>query len=222
MMAALADICPKTDKERMVALLACFLGTVVFAYVTGQISAFVSVTATSKQQIQTKMDALEEFMRYYKFPPAMRVKLRAHYQDVYQEAFFDANEIMETMPEDLREESVMILRQEVLRSSEGMSNCPREMLQEITRLTRSHTVLSTAEFRISATAEEMLIIEKGKLTACTKVGETFMVSVLLFSLHAVMITNLISVVRTAELCVEEKHCLAHTKCGSSAQSRPGC
>jgi hypothetical protein len=116
-MAALTDITPKTDKERMIALLACFIGTVVFAYVTGQIQAFVSVTATSKLEIQGKMDALEEFMRYYKFPPAMRVKLRSHYQDVYKEAFFDANEIMETMPEDLRDESVMVLRQEVLRSS---------------------------------------------------------------------------------------------------------
>ena len=177
-MAALTDITPKTDKERMIALLACFIGTVVFAYVTGQIQAFVSVTATSKLEIQGKMDALEEFMRYYKFPPAMRVKLRSHYQDVYKEAFFDANEIMETMPEDLRDESVMVLRQEVLRSSEGMGMCPPQMLQEILRLASPQTLSATTQLSISATAENMLIVEKGKMTACVEGGGLFMVSVL--------------------------------------------
>ena len=160
----------------MSALLACFVGTVVFAYVSGQISAFVTITATSKAHIQEKMDALEEFMSYYHFPSSMRVKLRSHYQDVYKEAFFNADEIMGTMPEDLRDESIMVLRQEVLRSSEGMGHAPPEMLKELLDVATSKTVLSTSELRISAA--DLLVVEKGKMTACTQVGKDFMVSVI--------------------------------------------
>jgi hypothetical protein len=54
--------------------------------------------------------------------------------------------------------------------------CPPQMLQEILRLASPQTLSATTEISISATAENMLIVEKGKMTACVKGGGLFMVS----------------------------------------------
>jgi len=95
------DITPGNDPERRYALLTTFIGTGLFAYITGEITALATSRQASSQALESKLDAVKEFMKYYKLPQKLFTAVRDYYRGSFHHSFFSAEDLVSELPIDL-------------------------------------------------------------------------------------------------------------------------
>lgn len=95
------DITPQNDDERRYAILTTFIGTGLFAYITGEVTALATSRHASEQALGQKIDAVKEFMEYHSLPKALYRSVRDYYRGSFKKSFFSFEDMLKDLPQDM-------------------------------------------------------------------------------------------------------------------------
>jgi hypothetical protein len=110
------DISPTTSDERIFCLLTAFLGTGIFCFINGEISALASQKHASLALFLRKKEKIDDFVRYYNLPRPLCLQIREFYDDGFsQGAFLKTEEIIAELPPHIRTDVYTTLRRSLIR-----------------------------------------------------------------------------------------------------------
>ena len=116
------------NSERLFCLFVAALGTGLFAYITGEITALAKSKHASLASFLSKKESLDDFMAYYNLPANLRVKIRKFYDDGYaQGSFLKTDEILAELPNNLRLDVREHLRSASVKSVDIFHTAPTEV-----------------------------------------------------------------------------------------------
>ena len=93
------DITANTDWEMMVTCLTMLFGALVFAGITGMLSARMMSQKGAIQLYNTKMDEVLNYVRDMKIPTHMRRRVESHYLKLWEtKAIYNEQEILQRLP----------------------------------------------------------------------------------------------------------------------------
>ena len=93
------DIPVTTDSEKIVAMLTMLFGALVFAAITGSLSARFMATMGAEQDFNTRMDEVRQYLRDNSVPTQQRRLVEAHFQMLWgKTAIYDEAEILSLLP----------------------------------------------------------------------------------------------------------------------------
>ena len=91
----------RNNAERKYALFTCFVGTGLFAFITGEITALATSRQACQQALGAKLDQVKEFMAYYRLPKRLTVSVRNYYRESFAKGYFSSDDILNDLPLDL-------------------------------------------------------------------------------------------------------------------------
>ena len=127
------DICPETFNEQIYAAVVLLLGTAVFAFTTGTVTAIVFDKSSGDAQLNEKMAQIEEMMRHFKFAKELRVNIRKFCRKHFEGAFFHPQSIVSELPSSLQHEVKFFIHKSRLRQVRMLCNAPDLLLQFLMR-----------------------------------------------------------------------------------------
>jgi len=99
------DITPKSDWERVFAMVGMAVGGSFYGYVIGTISSIVSNRDLNRAAYQHRLDNLQAWLEHHRFPKDMRKRIRSYLKEHLSErAAIDVAEIMHDLSPELRED----------------------------------------------------------------------------------------------------------------------
>ena len=109
------DIVPTNNDERLYGMFCAFIGSAIFAFTVGEISAMASRTHSSAMEYEKEMCAMEEFMRKHNLPKEMRKAVRSQYKQQWERGIsFNQSEIMDRLSYALRKSVQLHLKKGVI------------------------------------------------------------------------------------------------------------
>jgi hypothetical protein len=108
------DINPVSMEERMFAVVCCFIGTTVFAFVISEISKVSSGKSYMDGEIKRRRDELEYFIEHFRLPPALKKEVRAYYSKQGALLCVDQHSILRDLNRDLKDKLSQFLMRDVL------------------------------------------------------------------------------------------------------------
>jgi hypothetical protein len=98
------DIPVSTDGEKILAMLTMLFGSLIFAAITGSLSARFMAGMGAKQDFNTRMDEVRQYVRDHSVPTRQRRAVEAHFQLLWgKAAIYDEKEILALLPRVLRD-----------------------------------------------------------------------------------------------------------------------
>eukprot|EP00736_Rhodelphis_marinus_P006792 Rmarinus@m.16227 len=79
------DLVPQQNSERVVAIILMSIGSMLFAYIVGNISSLVQNLNQAQTVYNRKMESLQQFMKYRKMPEGMRRRLRDYFEFLWSQ-----------------------------------------------------------------------------------------------------------------------------------------
>lgn len=109
------DITPNTDTERMMAIIALILGSLIFAYMLGEVGALIATMDYQASLVTEKMGSVKEYTRWRSLPRELAVRVHKYYEHYYtKQPVFDEQLILSGLSPSLHSEVVRsILRDTV-------------------------------------------------------------------------------------------------------------
>ena len=93
------DISVTTDTEKIVAMMTMLFGALVFAAITGSLSARFMATMGAEQDFNTRMDEVRQYLRDNSVPTQQRRSIEGHFQLLWgKTAIYDEAEILSLLP----------------------------------------------------------------------------------------------------------------------------
>lgn len=159
------DITPQNDTERIFAVGATFVGTAVFAFIVGEIQSMVTRKKVFAIDFEHKMESVEEFMRYHRFPSALRQKVRHHYGSMWErQILFNEDAILDELPLNIRSDVAVFLRRDLILKVPFLRDAPLNLVFDL--VSRLHLLVVGAGSIIVEVGDhgrEMFIIDKGEV-----------------------------------------------------------
>jgi len=122
------DILPVNNDEMTFCLVTAFVGTGIFAFINGEITALASQKHASSAAYMQKKDSVNDFMIYYNLPKALRVKIRGFYQRGYEQGLFlDTDTVVSELPLDLRGEVRDFLKKDLIHQVDIFRHAPESV-----------------------------------------------------------------------------------------------
>eukprot|EP01052_Picozoa_sp_SAG31_P004477 SAG31_NODE_186_length_20918_cov_26.890917_5_plen_530_part_00 len=165
------DISASTDIEKIFAFGAMVFGVMIFALVSGSLTAIVMSSKAAEQVYYEKMDSIRQYLQAKKVPSDVRRKVITFYTTLWTgNAVYDEKEILRELPQAIKRQVVSHLYRDMIDSVRLFSNIRGENRDEILCkicLGLEHTV-ALANDCIMIEGEigsEMYIIEVGEVCA---------------------------------------------------------
>lgn len=175
------DVSVTTDREKVVALMTMLFGALVFAAITGSLSARFMATMGAEQDFNTRMDEVRQYLRDNSVPTQQRRSIEAHFQLLWgKTAIYDETEIMSLLPRVLGDPIVHsrytpIISHSALfaKLSDGSLPQGHEVLALVARCL-THTVAGAGlmVMRQGDYGSEMFFIADGEVDVYRTQGET--------------------------------------------------
>jgi hypothetical protein len=110
---------PFSNGMLLFAIIAEFICTIVFGWLTSSLNTYLSTGKLAKQQYQHRMETLTEFLRVKEVPFTVRRKIRMFYENYYKhKSVFDETEILKHLPPTMASELVYCMYRGII------TNCP--------------------------------------------------------------------------------------------------
>jgi hypothetical protein len=161
------DIYPRTMDEKYYAMASTYIGCLLFAFVIGELTLLANSDSASFIALRKRMESLEEFMRFYKFPRMTRQRVRAHFDRCWEKGVhFREEDILCELPAALRRQATLLLRKDLVCKSFLLNAADAELAVAITEVLRVVS-FKGGEFILTAGDEgrEMMIVMKGEVEA---------------------------------------------------------
>jgi hyperpolarization activated cyclic nucleotide-gated potassium channel 2 len=136
------DINPTNIEERMFAVLCCFLGTTIFAYVISEISKVTSGKSYMDQMIKQRRDELEFFIQHFHLPPALKREVREYYNSQGAVICVDQRAILDDLNKELKDKLSQFLMRDVLLAVPLFGPMPEAVLVATIEKLRLHIYLA--------------------------------------------------------------------------------
>jgi len=159
------DICPMTDSERVFVIFTAFLGTGIFAYINGEITALASQQQASQYAYVEKKNTVDDFMTHYKLPRELRKKIRTFYETSFKAgSFINQKDILEELSLDLRQEVCHALKAEIIHKLGVFRHASKEVIDLVTKRLKHVEVDKEKLFlKKNHVAKAIYILEKGEM-----------------------------------------------------------
>jgi hypothetical protein len=158
------DILPNTPSEQLYCIFSLFIGTAIFAYFTGEVTALATHKHASLASYTQQLNKVEDFMSHFDLPKGLRSEMRAYYQQSFHNAYFDAKQILGELPPDLHNALSVSLKRRSIASLCWFSGLESEHLDAIVcvclpRTLAPHEVLFTQK----ELASDVIVLDTGKI-----------------------------------------------------------
>lgn len=111
------DYTAQTNAEKLWCMVAMLVGSLIFAAITGSLSARMMATKGAIQQFNTKMDEVRNYLADSRLPVGQRRMIEAHYSKLWQsKSIYSEKEILGRLPTSLSAPVVQFLYENVMSS----------------------------------------------------------------------------------------------------------
>ncbi len=111
------DYTAQTNAEKLWCMFAMLAGSLIFAAITGNLSARMMATKGALQQFNTKMDEVRNYLADKGLPVGQRRMIEAHYAKLWHsKSIYSEKEILERLPTSLSTPVVQLLYENVMGS----------------------------------------------------------------------------------------------------------
>jgi len=101
------DITPNTDAERGMAIFALILGSLLFAYMLGEVGSLIATMDYQASLVNEKMSSVKEYTRWRTLPRELAVRVHKYYEHYYtKQPVFDEQDILSGLSPGLHSEVV--------------------------------------------------------------------------------------------------------------------
>ena len=126
------DVVASNDSEKVFTMICTFIGSAVFAFMVGKMSALASQAEMSTAKYREKMESVSAFMRFHRLPKRLRVKIRATYEMMHERGhFFAEDEIMANLNVSLRREVKLYLNKDSIMKVPFFETSSDEFIEEL-------------------------------------------------------------------------------------------
>jgi hypothetical protein len=112
------DYTAQTNAEKLWCMVTMLVGSLIFAAITGTLSARMMTTKGAIQQFNTKMDEVRNYLVDSRLPVGQRRMIEAHYSKLWQsKSIYSEKEILQRLPSSLSTPVVEFLYEDVMGSA---------------------------------------------------------------------------------------------------------
>lgn len=157
------DILPNNDEEMTFCLVTAFVGTGIFAFINGEITALASQKHAAAAAYMQKKDSVNDFMNYYNLPKALRIKIRSFYQDGYDNGLFlDTDTVVSELPLNLRGEVRDFLKKDLIHQVDIFRHAPEAVCAYLVNEFQSMEYdVEDFIFRSGTDCDEIVMLDHG-------------------------------------------------------------
>jgi CRP-like cAMP-binding protein len=155
---------PTSLPEIKFVMLTTFIGTAVFAFVVGEITAMTTQKRASQIAFAEHWQQMEEYMRAHRLPKALRVRIRQNFdQTWHRSVWFDEQQIMSQLSYSLRRDVARWTKRCVLDKAPFLRNASPHLINHIIVKLKPLSVSEGATIIEEGTvATDLYIIDKGE------------------------------------------------------------
>jgi len=155
---------PTSLPEIKFVMLTTFIGTAVFAFVVGEITAMTTQKRASQIAFAEHWQQMEEYMRAHRLPKALRVRIRQNFdQTWHRSVWFDEQQIMSQLSYSLRRDVARWTKRCVLDKAPFLRNASPHLIDHIIVKLKPLSVSEGATIIEEGTvATDLYIIDKGE------------------------------------------------------------
>ena len=126
------DISPVTDLQKVLTMVAMFLGVAVYGYVIGNVASLLSNIDVAKAGFLKQMEDINSFLSYKSVPKRLKQKVHEYYQYVWHTRMAHSDEgILTNLPTSLRTEISLHLHKQLIEQVPFFKNTDKEFIREI-------------------------------------------------------------------------------------------
>ena len=159
------DICPQTDEERGFVILSAFMGTAIFAYITGEVAALVNEKNHRQLEFDHKKRAIADYMAYYSFPAELRKRVRRFYEAGFESgAFIDESVVLSGLSLELRTDVSKHMKCAAVMRAPALRSLPPDAALELSANLRSRRLRAGAVMAEKGDeARSVFLLTKGEV-----------------------------------------------------------
>eukprot|EP00947_MAST-08B_sp_MAST-8B-sp1_P001044 g1044.t1 len=170
------DISPKSDGERVYAILAMIVGGGYFGYIIASMASLVQKIDANQQHYRDKMEKVKSYMTHRKIPKDLQMRIRRYYKHYFSKvSALDEKTIMSELSTFLRQELALHLIHDTIYQIPLFQALLKEDLAALTQLVPVFKPLTSnaGDYLIQAgeVSRELFILIEGQLQVFDDLGE---------------------------------------------------
>lgn len=168
------DITAATSAQRLYVIGIMMIGVGVYGYVIGNVASLLTKIDPAKAHFLENMEKLNAFMRYRSIPASLQLRIREYYYYLWEKRLgYDEAKIIDSLPQSLRTEVSLFLKQEFLEKVPIFKDATDEFMRDIA-VQMTPVVFAPGDYvvRVGEVAHAMYFINRGELEVVSKDGKT--------------------------------------------------
>jgi voltage-gated potassium channel len=126
------DIHPITDFQKILTMVAMFIGVAVYGYVIGNVASLLSNIDIAKASFSKQMEDINSFLSYKSVPKILKQKVHNYYQYVWHNQMaLSEHELLSNLPSSLKTEISLHLHRNLIEHVPFFKNTDRDFISDI-------------------------------------------------------------------------------------------
>lgn len=126
------DIRPITDFQKILTMVAMFLGVAVYGYVIGNVASLLSNIDVAKASFSKKMEDINSFLSYKSVPKRLKQKVHDYYHYVWHNQMaLSEHELLSNLPSSLKTEISLHIHRQLIEHVPFFNNTDKDFISEI-------------------------------------------------------------------------------------------
>jgi len=136
------DITPKTDEERIYAMVAMVIGGSLYGYVIGSVTSIVTGMDVSSHAYQERMELIRSWLESHReVPPSLRSRVRKHFRRaIAAKSLMEDSLVVAELSPELRADMAFFLIHDHVKNNPLFSNIPNNNLAKLVEVLRKNHV----------------------------------------------------------------------------------
>ena len=157
------DVLPETAPQKLYAIVVMLMGVGLYAFLIGNIASLITNLDPLRVAHLEQRERLDAFVRYREIPPALRRRIQAYSDHVWEERLvLDEEEILSRLPPSLRQDVALHLRRDLVEGVPLFHGASDAFLRDVALQMHALIVLpGDVVVRAGQPGREMYVLSRG-------------------------------------------------------------
>jgi hypothetical protein len=136
------DISPVTDLQKILTMIAMFLGVAVYGFVIGNVASLLSNIDSTKASFLKQMEDINSYLSYKSVPRRLRHKVNDYYHYIWNNRMLQSEKgLVSNLPESLRAEISLHIHKRLIDRVPFFKNTDKDFISEIILMLKAKVYL---------------------------------------------------------------------------------